>query len=162
MTHQRVGTSQSPSYDQSSPRPIHKPCRFTAILFMAFAFFGLALNGCDIGDTLWDLIHTEGDAEAQIFPTETERVRTFVINTNSFRIETENDDDQTPSVTVTDNVTEYTMQSNGSIRFDEANGDSNLRFDVENGDRIIERPGSGGSGTLTIVDSSPSTPATQN
>jgi hypothetical protein len=152
----QVSTSRLDSQHLCGLSATWQRCRYGATAFSLLVSLGLPLSGCDIGSNLWDLIHTEGDAQAQIF-TKRQRVRTFVIVTESFSIETENDDDQTPTVTASDSVTEYTMQSNGTVRFDESNGDSNQLLDVESGDRIIERPGASGTGTLTVIDVAPGT-----
>lgn len=161
MPHQQSTLSQSPGSHICSTSPAWQRYRFTAILSMALAFFALTLSGCDIGDTLWDLINTESDAEAQVFPNENQRVRTFVIETNSFSIESEDESDPTPfTATVGDSVTEYTMTADGTLRFVESDGGTEITLDnMESGDRIIERPGATGTGTLTIIDASPIVPA---
>ena len=129
--------------------------RNTTVALIIAVLLGLTLSGCDLGDTLWDLFSTDGDAEAQTFANDAQRVKTFVITTDTFIIETSNDDDPTPTAVVQNNAMEYTMQSNGIVRFDESNGD-NKNLEVETGDRIIERPGASGTGTLTIIVASPS------
>jgi len=159
MTPQQLSSSQPSRRHHLSTQLSHRTdsAWSAAMTVTALILLGLSLSGCGIGDNLWDLFHTDGDAEAQIFPDDKQRVRTFLIETNSFSIETSNDGDQSPTVQVNDSVTEYTMNSNGIVRFDESNGEANRRFDVESGDRIIERPGASGTGTVTIVDVSQST-----
>jgi hypothetical protein len=135
-----------------------QPWRAISAVFVAL-FLGLTLSGCDIGDTLWGLINTDGKAEAQIFSNENQRVRTFLITTNSFIIETENEGDTSPKAEVQENATVYTMNSNGSVRF-ETNGQDSL-FDLQKDDQIIERPGASGTGTITIIDADDSAAQTQ-
>jgi len=164
MSKQQIHLSRSGGAKKQSGHGHHHPPHFAgqqpwrtiSAIFIAIVL-GLTLSGCDIGDTLWNLIHTDGDAEAETFANDAQRVRTFVITTASFIIETDNDDDPSPSATASDNATEYTMQSKGFVRFDESTGGTNRSFEVETGDRIIERPGASGTGTLTIVVASPST-----
>lgn len=153
MAHQYLSSSQHSMYHDLSAQPGHRH-RLTwhaAITATALVLLALTLSGCGIGDNLWDLFHTDGKAEAQTFANDRQRVRTFFINTDSFGIETDNDNDPTPTAEVKDSATEYTMNSNGFVSFDESNGETNRRFSVETGDRIIERPGSGGTGTVTII-----------
>jgi hypothetical protein len=113
-------------------------------------FLSVTLSGCNIGSALWDLIHTDGNAEAQIFSNENQRVRTFIITTDSFIIEIESPGDVSPNVLVQEHATVYTMTSNGTVRF-ESDGQNSL-FDLQAGDQIIERPGADGTGLITIID----------
>lgn len=158
MTQQQPSSSPSCKRHPLPPRPRPGTTWHSAIPVILFAFLCLSLSGCDFSAKLWDLFHTEGKAEAQVFPDQSQRVRTFIIETDSFRIQTENDSDLTPigTVTVNDGVTDYTISAHGIVRFNESGGDPNQLFEVESGDRIIERPGANGTGTLTIIDFSPS------
>lgn len=158
MTQQQPRSSQLSKRHPLSAQPPLSPTWHSATIVMLLTILGLSLSGCDIGSKLWDLIHTDGKAEAQIFSDQRQRVRTFIIQTDSFSIETENDADLTPIGTVTagDSVTDYPITAPGTVRFNDSNGDPKT-FDVDSGDRVIERPGAGGTGTLTIIDFSPGT-----
>lgn len=130
------------------------PCLHAAALLLLVIVCGLTLSGCDgVGDTLSDLFRTNGDAEAQIIAEQ--RVQTFMILTDSFRIEID-DGDANPTTTVQDGATQYTMASDGKVRFDISNDDTDVRsFDVQLDDIVIERPGTNGStGTVTLIRAS--------
>ncbi len=166
MTNQQICLSLSygakKQFCHGRPRPPQlagqQAWRAISAIFMAI-FLGLTLSGCDIGDTLWGLINTDGKAEAQIFSNEKQRVRTFIITTDSFIIETANEEDTSPKAEVEENATVYTMTSNGSVRF-ETNGQDSL-FDLQKDDQIIERPGASGTGVITIIDADDSIAQTQ-
>jgi hypothetical protein len=125
-----------------------------ASLLLITIFCGLTLSGCDdAGDTLWDLFSSNGGAEAQIVAEQ--RVQTYIIVTDSFRIEID-DGDPNPTTSTQDGATQYTMASDGTVRFDISNDDTDVRsFDVEAGDIVIERPGTNGNaGTVTLIRAS--------
>ncbi len=112
---------------------------------------GMMLTGCqDFWDTTADLIRLDGgDAEAQT-SRDRDRIRTFVINTNSFLIQVSSDSDNTPTHAVRDGgATEFTMQTDGDVIFD-LSGSGNVVEEVSTGDTIIFRP-NGATATVTII-----------
>lgn len=125
-----------------------------ASLLLLVIVCGLTLSGCDgLGDKLSGLFNTKGDAEAQV--TAEQRVQTYIIVTDSFRIEID-DGDANPTTTVQDGATQYIMASDGTVRFDLTNDNTDVRsFDVQIDDIVIERPGTNGnSGTVTLIRAS--------
>ena len=148
MTNQQViskGSNQDPN---GYPQPNRKQLWNAMMPIFVAALLGLTLSGCDLGDTLGDLFRINSDAQAQDSTTRT-RIQTFVIVTDTFRIQVDADTDTTPSFSVQENTTTYTMQSTGFVRFDASDGTDSVEVEVN--DQIVERPGADGNGTVTII-----------
>ncbi len=108
----------------------------------------LTLNGCD---NFYDALKFgERDAEAQEDLVGGNRVIIRVIDLGSFSIAVD-DGALSPQVTVEGEATQFTMASEGTVRFE---SDS---IEVQEGDIVIVR-GSSQTGTVTIVRPSTSTP----
>lgn len=110
----------------------------------------MMLTGCqEFFDTAADLIQLDDEAEAQT-NRDSDRIETFVVDTNSFMIQVSNDTDNTPNHVVRDGGSiEFTMQSNGDVIFNESGG-SGRTEEVITGDTIIFTP-NGNSATVTII-----------
>ncbi len=142
---------------QDSPQVVSKPWRrrwcgtWKRLVFVVIlaGFCGLMLTGCEgFWDSVGDLFRINGgDAEAQ--DQSRTRIETHAIATDTFRIVLDNDDDITPSFIVRDGATEFTMQSEGNLSFDTADG-SDEDIELEVNDVIILRP-NGTTGTFTLI-----------
>jgi hypothetical protein len=91
---------------------------------------GLALAGCNSGG---------GDAVAA----QGRIIETFTIDPNSFLLLT----DSTPNIAVSDETTEYTPTSNGTVSFTLTTG-AGRSFNLDPNEIVIERPG---AGVVTVI-----------
>ena len=130
-----------------NPQPGRKQYWNAMMPIFVAALLGLTLSGCD---TLGDLFRINSDAQAQEETTRN-RVKTCVIRTDSFRIQVEEDANTTPTVTLSDGVTRYTMQSSGDVFFDVSSEDDCGVTKLEMGDQIIERPRQSGNETVITI-----------
>ena len=117
------------------------------VLFIA-VLCGVMLGGCDFFDTLADLLRINGaDVEAQ---DKEDRIETLTISIDTFSIDVDNDDDPTPTHTVQQGgIIEFTMQSDGTVRFDSAS-DSRNREDLLMNDSVLLQA-TGSTAVMTII-----------
>lgn len=112
-------------------------------LLVVAVLCGLLLSGCgDIGETLADLFHINGngDAEAQDGDDGEKIIQTFTIDSGTFELRA----DMMPDIMVVDGTTRYTLRSSATL---DADPDPRIP-QLEAGDIVIERPG---SNSVTVI-----------
>jgi hypothetical protein len=94
------------------------------LVCFAFLTLGLALVGCLDVDTT-----SEADAA------QGKKIQTFAIRAGTFELTTDGE----PTVNVSDGMTEYTLESDGNVKFTTTAGDERTIL-LELGEVVIERP----------------------
>jgi hypothetical protein len=99
------------------------------MVYAVFLALGIGLGGCNNGNSAQA-------AQGRL-------VETFSIAPNSFVLLTEGE----PNITVSNDTTEYTLTSEGSVSFTPVNG-TDRSINLDPNEIVIERPA---SGMLTVI-----------